>query len=325
MSQVSLPPALAARLRGSHWRVLVTGASGWLGQAALELLVQALGPAWEARVLAFGSSRRTFSLRDGTEVRQQPLSELAASPQLPSLLLHFAYLTREKAASMSPEAYVATNRAISRQVAEGGAAVGVERAFITSSGAVHAATMAPDDPDPALLYGKLKLEEEALFRGFALAAPHRRVFLARLFNLSGPYINKLDSYALASFITQARKGRIEIHACHPVIRSYTSASNLLGLAFGQLLADASEQFVQVETAGDREVEMSELAEAVRSVVAPHASITRPELAVGPIDRYVGSGSHYRRLLAEHGVVEHPLAKQITETAEYLAALEPTVS
>ncbi len=322
MIPLSLPPALAKRLSDSDWRVLVTGASGWLGQAALELLVQSLGSKWDERVLAFGSSERTLTLRSGTEVRQQPLVILPTLSRQPSLLLHFAYLTREKTADMPPEEYVATNRAISRLVSEGSATAGVERAFVTSSGAVHAALAAPDDPDPSLLYGKLKLEDESLFRDFAVAAPERRVFLARLFNLSGPYINKLDSYALASFIQQARHGSIEIRALHPVVRSYTSASNLLGAAFGELLADAGESFTSIETAGDHEVEMAELAQAVRDVVAPHATIERAPLSAEPGDRYVGNGSHYRRLLATHGVVEHPLSRQIADTADYLRTLKP---
>lgn len=322
MSPVSLPPTLAKRLRDSDWRVLVTGASGWLGQAALELLVQALGSSLDKRVIAFGSSERTLSLRDGTEVRQRPLAMLPKLPHQPSLLLHFAYLTREKATNMPPEMYVATNRAISQLVAEGSASAGVERAFVTSSGAVQAALAAPDDPYPSLLYGKLKLEDESLFRDFALAAPGRRVFLARLFNLSGPYINKLDSYALASFIQQARHGSIEIRAPHPVVRSYTSASNLLGAAFGELLANTGESFTCVETAGDHEVEMGELAQAVRDVVAPHAAIERPTLTAEPVDRYVGDGSHYRRVLETHGVVEHPLSRQIADTADYLKTLKP---
>lgn len=321
MNRLALPPALAESLRSSHWRVLVTGAGGWLGQAALELLADALGVNWRKRVAAFGSNERLLVLRDGREIRQQPLAMLPTFPRQPSLLLHFAYLTREKATRMPVEAYLATNRALSQIAAEGGAAIGVERAFVASSGATHAALAAADDANPALLYGKLKLEDEALFERFAGDKPGRRTFVARLFNLSGPYINKLDSYALASFIRQARGGCIHIRARHPVIRSYTSASNLLGAAMGQLLSDDAPPFLRVETAGDHEIEVGELARKVCDLVSPHAAIERNECAKQPIDRYVGDGRDYRLLLGEHGIAEHPLERQIAETAEYLAQLE----
>ena len=321
MSRVALPPDMAERLRSSHWRVLVTGAGGWLGQAALEMLVDALGADWRKRVSAFGSNERLLVLRDGSEIRQQPLTMLPTLTRQPSLLLHFAYLTREKATRMPVEAYLATNRALSQIAAEGGATIGMERAFVTSSGATHAALDAVDDADPGLLYGKLKLEDEALFERFAGDNPARRAFVARLFNLSGPYINKLDSYALASFIRQARSGCIQIRARHPVIRSYTSASNLLGVAIGQLLSDDAPRFQCVETAGDQEVEVGELAKMVCNVVSPNARIERNECAKQPIDRYVGNGRDYRFLLGEHGIAEHALQRQIIDTAEYLAQLE----
>lgn len=321
MKPLLLPGTVAGRLRASHWRIIVTGASGWLGQAALELLVGTLGEGWQERVVAFGSGPREWLLRDGTRVAQRPLAELPTLEPAPSLLLHFAYLTREKTSAMPVESYIATNRAISRLAAEGGAMAGVQRVFATSSGAVHAALARPDDPEPSLLYGRLKLEDEALFEDFAHAGPGRRAFMARLFNLSGPYINKLDSYALSSFIRQARRGPIEIRARHPVVRSYTSVSNLLGAALGQLLVDEAGAHLLVETAGEREVEVGELAELVRSIVAPAAEIDRAAPDGGPADHYVGDGAAYRRLLQQHGIEEHPLAHQVADTADYLVGLE----
>lgn len=320
MNRIALPPTLAGQLRDSRWRVLVTGASGWLGGAALELLAHGLGPGWPGRVEAFGSSARRLTLRDGTEVRQRPLSELGALPSRPSLLLHFAYLTREKMAGMSPDSYMETNREITRTVLEAGAQAGVERAVVMSSGAVHAALAAPASPDPALLYGRLKLEDEAMFASFAQAAPGRRALAVRLFNLSGPYINK--PYALTSFIEQARAGRISVQARSDVTRSYTSAANLLGVGLGHLLSDEAEPFLCIDTAGECEVEMGALAEAVRAVVNPSATIVRALQDGSPADRYVGDGRIYRALMQRHGVTEDPLPRQIGDTADYLRQFAP---
>jgi nucleoside-diphosphate-sugar epimerase len=318
MTPLTLPEPLAARLRESGYRVLVTGASGWLGQAAVEMVAQALGPAWPARVLCFGSSARTLPLRGGRVAAQRPLAEMAALPTRPSVLLHFAYLTREKVADRSPADYVATNRAISQQAAEAAARVGVDRVFLSSSGAVYAALAAPASDDPALLYGRLKLEDEALFARFADQAAGRRLLTARLFNLSGPYINKLGSYALASFIEQARRGgRIEIRAAHPVIRSYTSAENLLGVAFGALLAEGGEPAQCFDTAGEIEVEVQELADVVRAAVNPAASVQRAAYSPAGADRYVGDGRLYHELAARHGVTAHGLRQQVDDTARYL--------
>lgn len=322
MTRLALPERTAARLRESDYRVLVTGASGWLGQAALEMLARTLGPGWAERVHCFGSSPRRLELRDGLVVTQRPLAEMASLPRRPSMLLHFAYLTREKVSGMSPEDYVATNRAISAQTAEAAEQVGVDRVFLSSSGAVYAAMAAPQSADPSLLYGRLKLEDEALFAAYAARATGRRVMTARLFNLSGPYINKLGSYALSSFIEQARhNSTIEIRAPRPVIRSYTGVENLLGVAFGGLLADAGEPYLCFDTAGEREVEVQELADMVRTVVNPATVVQRASLARSGADRYVGDGRRYRMLMADHGVTPHDLLRQVADTAEYLGHAE----
>jgi UDP-glucuronate decarboxylase len=315
MSALTLPPTLASQLQASRWRVIVTGASGWLGRAALELLAHGLGPDWHGRVEAFGSRPRRLTLRDGSEIEQRPLSELGALPPRPSLLLHFACLTREKVADMSPDDYVGTNREITRAVLDAATHAGIERAFVTSSGAVHAALEAPMSPDPTLLYGRLKLEDEAMFAAFANAVPQRRALVVRLFNLSGPYINK--PYALSSFIEQATAGRIGVQACGPVIRSYTGVANLMAVGLGHLLCDEAEPFLCIETAGEHEVEMAALAEAVRAVVNPSATIARAPADGRPADRYVGDASAYRALMQQHGVTEDSLARQIADTADYL--------
>jgi UDP-glucuronate decarboxylase len=315
MNPLILPPTLASQLRDSRWRVLVTGASGWLGRAALELLAHSIGPGWRSRVEAFGSGPRALKLRDGAEIQQRPLSELGELPHQPSLLLHFAYLTREKVAGMSPDDYIRTNRQITRTVLEAGVRAGVERAVVTSSGAVHAALAAPTSSNPALLYGRLKLEDEALFSSFARAAAGRRALALRLFNLSGPYINK--PYALSSFIEQARAGRIDVQARSPVTRSYTSAANLLGVMLGYLLSDEAEPVLCIETAGECAVEMGALAEAVRAVVNESATIERAAPDGSPADCYVGDGRAYRALMQCYGIPEDPLARQIGDTADYL--------
>ena len=106
-----------------------------------------------------------------------------------------------------------------------------------------------------------------------------------------------------------------------MIRSYTSAANLLGVALGQLLANEAAPFLCVETAGECEVEVGDLAKMVRELVAPNAAIARLTMLTEPTDRYVGDGAHYRQLLALHGIDEHPLARQVCDTADFITQIE----
>jgi UDP-glucuronate decarboxylase len=323
MSRLTLSSPLVEQLLRSDYRVLVTGASGWLGRASLEMLSGAFGDRFDERVACFGSSARTLHLRGGLSIDQLPLPEMGVVGSGRYVLLHFACLTKDKAGNLSRDGYLAANRSISALTRAAAERVGVDRLFLVSSGAVYQALRAPADSAAAHPYGAIKLEDEALFHGFAREKAGRRVVTARLFNLSGPYINKTDAYALSSFIEQARGGAdaaIRINAAHRVVRSYVGVGDLLNVAFAHLLGDCREPYDCFDTAGEREVEVVELAEIVKAVVNPTSSIIRPALSSGKEDRYVGDGALFGSLANRYGVGLRDLREQVRETAEYLGDL-----
>jgi nucleoside-diphosphate-sugar epimerase len=306
----------ATALKAGDQRVVLVGAGGWLGLATLELLHRLFGPkAFADRVVAFGSNVRTLELRGGLRVAQRPLSELANLPSAPSLVLHLAFLTQEKAKVMSEEAYVAANRVISSQVLDALEVIGGAGVFVPSSGAVYKV----DDPTAEAsmrLYGRLKLEDEAAFSAWADARGKRAV-VARVFNLSGPYINKQSSYALACFINDALVGRpVEIKATRPVYRSYVAISELMSVVFG-VLTDGRAGSIRFDTAGDHEYEMGDIAGAVIEALGAKVGILRPGLMQSKADRYVGEGSTYLRLRRRAAAAEVGFPLQISEVAEFI--------
>lgn len=223
----------------------------------------------------------------------------------------------------SLDEYLSTNRMMSEVTREAADRVGVDRIFFVSSGAVYGALQSAVSSESANPYATIKLEDEAHFKEFAHGRARRKVLTVRLFNLSGPYINKLGSYALSSFIEQARKQDVDttirINAGRPVIRSYVGVGNLLDVAFARLLDDTSESYECFDTAGEREVEVLELAETVRRLVNPSVSIVRPQFSHSPIDRYVGDGTRFRSLAQGYGISLHDLNQQVSDTADYLGA------
>lgn len=310
---------------GARWlgagetRIAVVGAGGWMGLASLELFHRLLGPqAFARRVLAFGSSARRLSLRDGLSVEQRPLSDLATLSPAPTLVLHLAYLTQEKAKAMSEADYVAANRSISAAVLEALGPIGATGVFLPSSGAAYLA----EDPraaDSMRLYGRLKLEDEAMFADWARAQDGRRAVIARVFNLSGPYINKQSSYALACFIADALAGGpIEIKAARPVYRSFVAISELMSVVLGVFADAGADPVTLFDTAGDEALEMAEIAEGVRSALGAAGPIRRPPLDFDDQDRYVGDGSVYRSLRRRAEVTPVGFASQVRATAAFMA-------
>ncbi len=317
--RLALPEHLAAALRGSGLSVIVTGAGGWIGGATLELLADALGPAdFGRRVFAFAAQGRCRTLASGTTAALRPLAALDELEPGRCLLLHYAFLGREKVAEMPLTHYVAANEAIGACVRRAVARLRPRGVFLASSGAVHGPDGALETELARNPYGALKLRDEAVFAATCRAVG-ASLAIGRIFNLAGPYINKLESYALACFIRDALAGRpIAVRARRRVERSYVQVGDVVALALSALL-DPQEEVAAFETAGERVVEVGELAALVGDLLRPGLAIERPPLdpALGA-DRYVGDPAAMRALAARHRLSLEELPAQIRRTADYLA-------
>jgi UDP-glucuronate decarboxylase len=321
--RLALPDPLAEALRRSRLRIIVTGAGGWIGSATLELLAEALGEEeFCRRVVAFAASDRSLRLRTGLEVPLAALARLETLPSAPSLLLHYAFLTRDRVAAMSAEAYQDANAHIGEIVRRAVARLRPRGLFLTSSGAVYGPGGSIDQDLARNPYGVLKHRDEIAFAESCRAAGSTFV-AARVFNLAGEYINKLESYALASFLVDARAGRpIVVRAAHAVERSYVHVGDVVGLALAALL-DPRGESLTFDTAGERVIEVGVLAELVRELAGrPGLEIHRPPLDLTwPADRYVGDPAIMRSLAARQGLGLADLPQQIGCTAEYLAGTQ----
>ena len=304
-------PAVAALQATTH-RIVVVGAGGWIGRALLRGLYEALGAEnFAARVVPFGSSVRAIDLGDGISTDQRPLAHLGDLPAEPTVLFHLAFLTKDKVAGMARDEYCAANRAMSASVLNALAAIGADRVFIASSGAAAFA----DDPDAnedLRIYGALKREDEERFIDWARAETGRRAVVTRIYSLSGPFINKHDTYALASFITDALSGRpITVRAPMEVVRSYAAIRELMSLALVQLLGHGQET-VRFYDSGGEALELAEVAAQVARELGgtvERAPITSPRPNV-----YAGAAEAYADLLEAAGIASVALGQQIRDTS-----------
>ena len=324
MNGLALPGRQAELLRQRDIRIIVTGAGGWIGRATLEILAEALGlDGFRRNVVALASSERRLQLQTGLDVRLGALEELDSLAPTPSLLLHFAFLGREKVAEIPAERYVALNADITQRLRRAVARLRPMGMFLASSGAVYRPDGAIDTDLARNPYGALKYVDEVAFAE-ACGATNTPLVVARIFNLAGAYINKLDGYALASFLIDAREDRpISIRAPRIVERSYVQVGDVVNLAVAAVL-EPNQPYVRFDTAGERIVELGELARLAREVAGrPQLEIHRPALDPKlPADRYVGDPAVMRSLAGRHGVSFESLERQILRTAEYLAAIRP---
>jgi len=306
-------------LRATCLPVIVTGAGGWLGRAALDMLAAALGSeAFYRQVTAYAARARPIVLASGQLVAARDFADLADSTAAQPLVLHFAFLTREHAGRLKLADYAAANRAITGAMLACLQRNGAAGLLLPSSGAARDNDMTRNP------YGALKCEDEAAFAATAASLGFPAAII-RVFNLAGPYINKLDTYALACIIADLRAGGpVRLRAAHPVWRSYTHVADVLNVGLGLIQRGA--RLPVFDTAGEIPVEITDLAMRAAAVLGIPAVIERPEWQAGAADRYLGDFAGYQQAAALAGVTLQTLDQQIRDTAAYLAGLErPPIS
>lgn len=319
-SLLSFSPALAESVRTSSCIYIVTGASGWLGSATLEMLRQALGKDFGSRVIALGSRHAQINLPNGQTHPIKAMLEWKRPPGQPIIVFHYAFLTKDRVGGLSMQEYVARNEAISNAVQAWIGSGDVRGVVLPSSGAVYDHLHAKSRDPAAGLYGRLKFKDELDFTA-ACEASSTGLIVPRVFNLSGPYINKFDSYALASFIFQILSSRpITINARRPVLRSYYFIGDMIELCLRLLFKQTEPVTECFDVAGSETVELGELAHRVAAMLADRdpAPVQRlPMFDDAVEDRYVGSRNPIKELEIRMGIDPMTLENQIRVTSLYI--------
>ena len=300
-------------------RIVITGPTGWIGQAMLAEIASAAGGRLDGRVTAFGSSARVMALPWGEALDVSPLDSITPADVAGAQIIHLAYLTKEKAETLGERCFTNDNLAIDDLVLDalGQAPTPAAGVFVASSGAAALAASG-QDLHP---YGLAKLRQEARFLAWGKAAGVP-VLAGRIFNIAGPYGNKLESYALSNFIEQGRrKGQIAIAARVPVSRSFLHVSDLCRLVMAALATGVGRSR-PVDLCGAEIVEMGDLAQVVSEVLAERLGhgvpITRDTVDYTRPSSYLGQFADTKALAMELGIPLKLLRTQVIDTFAWLS-------
>lgn len=304
---------------GASPKYVITGPTGWIGRAALHHLAEALGPEWRRQVRTFGSQARTLALPGG-DIEVRALSDLAAEDIDGAIVIHLAYLTQEKAGPLGASAFFSTNLAIDEAVLSACRQGRPRGVFVASSGAAAGATR----PDTRTLYGVTKLLQEDRFLQFGRETGVSTL-VGRIYNISGPHINKVDSYALSSMIGMALRGEdLVINATIPVYRSYLHVEDLVRLVLAQLSSGESGPPSPIDLCGPLVVEMEDLARAVAAAtgLSERHPILRGKVDCTRPNVYVGDATAARGLALRHGLRLRDFETQVADTVAFLQPADP---
>jgi len=110
-----------------------------------------------------------------------------------------------------------------------------------------------------------------------MVSPPTPIIAGRIFNIAGPYMNKLDAYAMSAFLVEALSdGKITIKAGVPVFRSFLHVFDLCDLILKMGEQGISRPFA-VDLCGPEVVEMEDIAAHVADAVGGNIPITRGEV------------------------------------------------
>jgi nucleoside-diphosphate-sugar epimerase len=276
-------------------RVMVVGATGWMGKAVQYLLRQI-----DCEVLLLGSPR-------SREVR--PWDIAIARAFKADGLVFLAGVTPDIGQTIGRDAYVTRLSEVSTVLEQSLDIPSLRWISYASSGIVEAPPR-EGGSEARDAYRAAKAREEALVGGAAGARLIAQIY--RIYSLSGPFVTRPRNYALFDLIRQAKSGVIHVSARSAVWRNYTSVIDLAAV----MLSSSTRHRSEILPTGGTPIELRDLASVIAHAVNPSATIrSLPE--VGTPDLYYAVGKDWDQRCSELHLASQTLESQIRASALWL--------
>ena len=278
-------------------RILITGASGWLGRETLCLLQREAGALNELNLTLTGGSERSLDIHG--ESVQIVRTDQAIKDEAFDLILHFAFITQEKARSMGENAYSQANIELNESALKIAQSNRDARQLVLSSGAAQLYLDKQLDSQSKSLYAKLKLDLEE-------KTQDARTLTLRLWNTSGHHLGVNHNYAISEFIYSAKKNQ-SIHIRNNLRRSYVHSQDVIRASI-QFLGEGGSGIVN---SGGIITDLSDLA---TQVVGIHNSKSKVSLDESSYQSGLDYLSPVSEIPEKYWLQELDLEQQIVETS-----------
>lgn len=294
-------------------RIVITGASGWIGSALLAHIARMHGSTWASQVTLFGQCARLHRAPDGTELEIRALDTLCAADVNDAIVIHLAYLTKEKVDTLGERVFTDTNLKIDELMLAALDKASPKAVFVASSGAAALAEQGLDRHP----YGLCKLRQEDRFLAWSKRS-RVPVLPGRIFNLAGPFINKVESYAIGSFIRQAtNSGVIRIEAEIPIFRSFLHVDDLCAMILGAAQRGFGYD-AAVDLCGCEVLEMGDIAALTAALYPTSVTVSRDSLNADTANAYLGNFVQTKCLALKLGIELAPFRIQMMDTITWLS-------
>jgi nucleoside-diphosphate-sugar epimerase len=286
-------------------KILITGASGWLGRETIELLAELLGNQFSSKVVLAGSRSRLIKVNK-TDYSVIAINSISQDSLNFGIILHLAFLSQDKVEQFGAKKYTDVNEEITNLMLQMTLMSGAKYVFVASSGAAAAHILENQKHSGKKLYGELKLNAENRF----LALTSVQVLIGRIWSISGNQIQEPLKYAIGNFIHQAvSTGSITLVGSLHSTRTYIDAKQMMTGYIFQLLT--SKDFLL--NSGGATTNMLTLADQVLLKYSPAGSLFRSEQREQLPDFYVSPDNEMKEILSRYSIELFSLEQQIRNT------------
>ena len=291
----------------SFKKIVVFGASGWLGRECISLLSNTLKNNFSSTVTLIGSTNKTI------QVNKQNYHVISIdSPVLQSnvdLIINLAFITQEKLEKFGAEQYINLNQELRKKIHNFIYESQPKYVYYSSSGAADADFIAETKSESKKIYGYLKLDSETELMKLSQDL-NFNLLINRIWSVTGLQIQDYSKYAVGNFIYQALSTKkIEIKSNSQILRTYIDAEDLLQVCFNELLINK----FSLLNSGGFQTTLFDLASLILNIVGSATSPISSTIEKQPGDDYVSKDFKLNELALIQGLKLQSLEKQIRNT------------
>jgi len=291
-------------------KILVTGASGWLGRETIELLAELLGNQFSSKVILAGSTSKLIKVNK-IDYSVIALNSISQNSFNFGIILHLAFLSQDKVEQFGAKKFKDLNEEITNSVLQMTFASGAKYVFVASSGAAATHILKNQKNTGKKLYGELKLNAENRF----LSLNSAQVLIGRIWSISGNQIQEPLKYAIGNFIHQAvNAGKIMLVGSAHSTRTYIDAKQMMTGYILQLLT--SKDFLL--NSGGTATDLHGLANQVLLKYNPGGLLVLHGQQDQLPDYYVSPDNKMMEILTRYSVEPFTLSEQIENTGDAIA-------
>ncbi|MDC3231276.1 NAD-dependent epimerase/dehydratase family protein [Acidimicrobiia bacterium] len=262
-------------------KVLIFGATGWLGKITLDYLNRYY-PKYEIILVSSSSGNFNMGTRNYTTISSQEALELKS--QNIDFFLNYAFLTQDKIKKLGNSLYLKQTNKIIDFYKEFVSNNTVKKSLLISSGAVYWKNTNKEN-----LYSLQKINQENDFLDSSKAKKIDYI-IARVFAIIGNYYDPNKKYAFVDFVESAKlKKTINISSKNKVERSYLYFESFLDYYF------KTQDFNKTIDAWNENLDIVDLANIIADSFGVKVNVIDEYYKQNEVDRYISKDDYFKNI------------------------------